>query len=219
MARTVKSDPIRNFKFRVLIQPNQTSALASFVGGEIQTGFSVVSGLTVQNEMIAYREGGMNTHPHKMIGQSDYGPVTFTKGVFADNDALYRWQTFMHSWAQGGPYEGQSTATDNDYRCDIVVEIYDHPIANSKYVLPNVDDSTVGSNHADAVKLSYKLHNCWPASYSLGDLNAGDSSILIQQLVVNHEGFEIVWSQAGSSGAGTTSAGTGGNSLISGNFS
>jgi hypothetical protein len=30
------------------------------------------------------------------------------------------------------------------------------------------------------------------------DLNAGDSSILIQQLVVNHEGFRILWSPSAS---------------------
>lgn len=195
MARSVKSDPIRNFKFKVLIQPRPTSALNSFVGGQIQTGFSVVSGLTVQNEMIAYREGGMNTHPHKMIGQSDFGPVTFTKGVFADNDALYKWQTFMHSWAQGGAYQGQASAADNDYRCDIIIEIFDHPIADSKYEIPN--ESGGQGNQANSRKMAYKLHNCWPASYSLGDLNAGDSSILIQQMVINHEGFQVNWSAAG----------------------
>lgn len=190
MPRSVKSDPIRNFKFKVDIIPPSGQRLSNYVGGTINTGFSVVSGLTVQNEMIAYREGGMNTHPHKMIGQSDFGPVTFTKGVFSDDDALYRWQTFMHSWAQGGnTYGSTSTTNNNDYRCDILIKIYDHPVAYTKYEIPG----SPGTNMVNP-KLIYKLHNCWPASYSLGDLNAGDSSILIQQLVINHEGFQVAWS-------------------------
>jgi hypothetical protein len=49
---------------------------------------------------------------------------------------------------------------------------------------------------AGAIKLGYKLFNCWPASFSMGDLNAGDSSILIQQIVLNHEGFAVQWASS-----------------------
>lgn len=201
MARSVVSDPIRNFKFKVQIQPRGGSPLGgdNLMGSEgINLGFSVVSGLTVQNEMIAYREGGMNTHPHKMIGQSDYGPVTFTKGVFADQPQLYRWQEFLHSWSQGGTSDRGSTsgstgtAQNNDYRCDIVVVVYDHPVSSGTYAQPNGSTAETTTPAGD-IKLGYKLFDCWPASYSLGDLNAGDSSILIQQMVINHEGFQILW--------------------------
>lgn len=192
MARASVTDPIRNFKFKVIIQP--TGTLATNMNSEATMGFSVVSGLTVQNEMIAYREGGMNTHPHKMVGQSDYGPVTFTKGVFADQNDLYVWQQFMHSWAQGGGNTAGSTSSANDYRCDITVAVYDHPVSQGAYAQPY--GSNPAGNATPAAKLGYKLFNCWPASYSLGDLNAGDSSILIQQLVVNHEGFDILWSDS-----------------------
>jgi phage tail-like protein len=203
MARSAVTDPIRNFKFKVLIQPTPGSGLATLIGDEIpQLGFSVVSGLTVQNEMIAYREGGMNTHPHKMVGQSDYGPVTFTKGVFSDQDALYNWQQFMHSWAQGGTNEVGSTSGNNDYRCDISVMVYDHPVSSGSYAQPGAGNGN--PTPAGAVKLGYKLFNCWPASFSLGDLNAGDSSILIQQMVINHEGFAIKWSDSATAGISET---------------
>jgi phage tail-like protein len=189
MARAANTDPLRNFKFRVTIQP--PTSLAPVVGGLATLGFSVVSGLTVQNEMIAYREGGMNTHPHKMVGQSDYGPVTLTKGVFNGQDSLYKWQQFMHSWSQGGatPAAGGSTSDNNNYRCDVVVAVYDHPVSAGAYQNPSPTGFTGES--AGAAKLAYKLHNCWPASFSMGDLNAGDSSILIQQIVLNHEGFSL----------------------------
>jgi phage tail-like protein len=103
--------------------------------GVANLGFSVVSGLTVQNEMIAYREGGMNTHPHKMVGQSDYGPVTLTKGVFSGQNQLYRWQRFLHTWTQGGTDAdlGGSVSGANDYRCDVLVQVFDHPTSAGPY--------------------------------------------------------------------------------------
>lgn len=193
MARSSVTDPLRNFKFRVNIQPGSTSGLSTITNGgdDFQVGFSVVSGISVQNEMIAYREGGMNTHPHKMVGQSDYGPVTFTRGVFPDQDGLWKWQQFLHQWSGGGL--GDSPQSNNDYRCDISVRIYDHPTSDVEYnKRPNVTGEE-GKIENIKTKMGYHLYNCWPSSYALGDLNAGDSSILIQQLVVHHEGFEIFW--------------------------
>ena len=191
MARPSKTDPLRNFKFKVTIEP--TGSLKTLTGGIQTLGFSVVSGLTVQNELIAYREGGMNTHPHKMLGQSDYGPVTFSKGVFAHENHLYKWQQFLHSWSQGGTLGG-STSTNNDYRADITVVVYDHPVSSGSYATPG--DVNSDPTPAGKPKLGYKLFNCWPGSYSMTDLNAGDSSILIQQMVINHEGFHIEYSKS-----------------------
>jgi len=199
MARSSKTDPVRNFKFQVQIIP--TGALQSHVGSEIsKLGFAVVSGLSVQNEMIAYREGGMNTHPHKMLGQSDFAPVTFSKGVFGHESSLYKWQTFLHSWSQGGQ-GGGSTALANDYRADIVVTVFDHPVSSGSYATPG--DTANAPTPAGQAKMGFKLFNCWPGSYSLTDLNAGDSSIMIQQLVVNHEGFHIEWAPDAASGIDT----------------
>jgi phage tail-like protein len=190
MARSSKTDPLRNFKFQVEIQPTG-GALLNHVGSDIKNlGFAVVSGLSVTNELIMYREGGMNTHPHKMIGQSDFGPVTFSKGLFAQEDNLYNWQTFLHSWSQGF-IPGGSTSGDSDYRADIVVSVFDHPVSTGPYATPG--QTNTAPTPAGQRKLAYKLFNCWPASYSLTDLNAGDSSIMIQQMVVNHEGFAIVF--------------------------
>lgn len=190
MARSSKTDPVRNFKFQVQIQP-QGAALINQVGQSIANlGFAVASGISVTNEVIQYREGGMNTHPHKMVGQSDYAPVTFSKGVFASEAALWNWQSFLHSWSQGG-VSGGSTSVDSDYRADVVVSVFDHPVSSGPYSTPGV--TTSAPTPAGNAKLRYKLHNCWPASWSLTDLNAGDSSILIQQLVLNHEGFSMFW--------------------------
>jgi phage tail-like protein len=142
--------------------------------------------------MVGYREGGMNTHPHKFIGQSDFAPVNFSRGVFEKQDQLYKWQQFMHSWNQAS---GASDSSDNNYRCDIFVEVFDHPVAAGKYAQPN-GGNQAGDNSSIAIgsaRWGFKLFNCWPGAYSLSDLSAGDSGIIIQQLTVHHEGFVVGW--------------------------
>jgi len=194
MARSAVTDPIRNFKFQVNIVPTGTRTgtprLASVAGDLGALGFAVMSGVSVQNDMIGYREGGMNTHPHKLVGQSDFAPVTFSRGVFYNQSQLYRWQEFLHSWNQASGNTG-STSTDNDYRCDIVVRVYDHPVSTGNYQTPaNVNGANPDLGN---VRLAMKLYDCWPGAYALSDLNAADSGIMVQQLTVHHEGFYIAW--------------------------
>jgi len=187
MARSAKSDPIRNFKFQVTINATGSN-LANMTTGLSRIGFAAMSGLSVQNEMVGYREGGMNTHPHKFIGQSDFAPVTFSRGVFENQSQMYKWQQFLHSWNQAS--QG-STSQDNDYRCDILVKVYDHPVSTGAYNTPG----SVESNNLQlgSARFGFKLFNCWPGAYSLSDLNAGDSGIIVQQLTVHHEGFVVGW--------------------------
>lgn len=189
MARAAKTDPIRNFKFRVSIKAG--GQLATLTTGLDNLGFAVVSGLTVNNEMVGYREGGMNTHPHKFIGQSDFAPVTFSRGIFANQTQLYKWQQFMHSWNQAS---GGSTTSDNNYRCDIVVKVYDHPNTNGTYASPTTEMNGSAYNPGNA-RWGFKLFDAFPGSYSASDLNAGDSGIMIQQMVLHHEGFVVAWNE------------------------
>lgn len=186
MARATVTDPIRNFKFQVNIVPN--GRLATSTRGLGNLGFAVMSGLSVQNQMIGYREGGMNTHPHKLVGQSDFAPVTFSRGVFYNQPQMYRWQEFLHSWNQAS--DGSATG-GNDYRCDIVVKIYDHPVSSGSYQTPSSTDSN--TPNLGGVRLAVKLFDCWPGAYALSDLNAADSGIMVQQLTVHHEGFYVAW--------------------------
>lgn len=191
-----RTDPLRDFKFRVQIIPNG-GELSSLTEGIGYLGFAVVSGLAVQNEVIPYREGGMNTHHHKMVGMSDFTPVTFSRGVFSNQAQMWKWQSFMHSWMQGtnvGP--NGSKGQDTDYRCQINVSVLDHP-----YTAPatyEMDPSSPGSTLYEPgnVRLSFTLHNCWPGGFALSDLNAGASSIMVQQLTIHHEGFEIDFADA-----------------------
>ena len=197
---TLRTDPLRNFKFRVSISPNDVAGegnLEDLAKSLSTLGFAQMSGIAVTNEVIPYREGGMNTHPHKMVGQSDFAPVSLARGVFATQDQLYRWQQFIHAW-QGGITGGShgngqvvGGALGTDYRCTVTVHVYDHPVTNSSYTY-DVDPST--ESKPDLPKrLTVKLYNAWPGSYSISDLNAGDNGIIIQQLQLHHEGFTMDW--------------------------
>jgi phage tail-like protein len=210
-AYTQRTDPLRNFKFRVQILP-LSAELDNAVNGIDEIGFAQVSGLAVSNEVITYREGGMNTHPHKFVGQSDFTPVAFARGAFAEQAQLWNWQKFMHAWVGGGVSGNPSGGNKgSNYRCNILVKVYDHPHNAAGPVGGGIDAESPLRYDADggvvagtgklvvpgAVKLQYKLYNCWPGSYSLSDLSAGDTTgIMVQTMNVHHEGFYIDWTGA-----------------------
>lgn len=194
----VRTDPIRNFKFEVTFVPldegntaapnvQSLSAFAKGIGG---IGFAAMSGLSVQNELIQYREGGMNTHPHKMVGQTDFAPVSFSRGVISNQDQLWKWQRFIHNWQSGVP----GSTGGSDYRCDVIVRVYDHPHSNASY-----NDSVEQGNKTTFVgapKLGIKIFNAWPAGYGISGLNAGANELIIQELQLHNEGWILAWNEA-----------------------
>lgn len=200
MARTQRTDPLRNFKFTVKFVPLDDE-LKNLTTGIGDLGFASMGGLAVTNEVIPYREGGMNTHPHKMVGQSDFPPVSFARGAFAEQAQLWNWQKFMHSWISGGVsgFDGGSSGDASNYRCNIIVKVYDHPFTNSATAQDSTRYAYDSSQNESAnlrpgnVKLAYKLFNAWPGAYGLSDLNAGDNGIMVQSMNIHHEGFFVAW--------------------------
>jgi len=192
MARSAATDPVRNFKFQVTIQPTANSTLATVLNGIGDLGFAAMTGVSVQHQMVGYREGGMNTHTHKLVGQSDFGPITFSRGVIAEQSHLWKWSEFLHSWNTATVGGSDSTSTGgNDYRCNIMVKVFDHPHSVGTYQESGTTSSA--ANNLGKVRLGIKLFDCWPGAYTLSDLSAGDSGIIVQQLTVHHEGFKLGW--------------------------
>lgn len=193
MTNATRTDPLRNFKFQIQIVPQ--GALQTFSKDLGLLGFSSMSGLSVTNDVLAYREGGMNTHTHKMVGMSDFSAVSFVRGVFANGDQLWRWQQFIHSWEGGVPGGSTGITSQGDYRCHILVKVYDHPTTSNGYTYTGTDNLNTSSTKPGNVKMVMKLFNCWPGVFALGGLSAGDSGLLVQELTVHHEGFVIAWNQ------------------------
>lgn len=74
--RTVSSDPLQSFMFRV-----------SIPGIPSQVGFQKVSGLSREVAVVEYLEN-MYEHTHKLAGRETVSEVTFERGMYSDKYAL-----------------------------------------------------------------------------------------------------------------------------------
>lgn len=157
------TDPLRNFKFLVTLQPP--------TGRAIPLGFMSVSGLNMTVDVIAYREGGYNTTTQKMPGQADFSPITLSKGVAVGTPHDYQWMSQLFTVLQGTG----SAADGNNFRWSVLIRILDHPVTTA-----NV-----------AVKAEFLVRNAWPTSIAWSDLDAGANQLFISQLVLAHEGFDF----------------------------
>jgi phage tail-like protein len=161
---SIETDPLRNFKFRVNIHhPN--------IRGFANMGFMSVSGLSITTEVIPYREGGMNTTTQKMPGQSDFAPVTMSKGLIVGGGEMWKWmrQLFVVMQGTGGGRAGE------EFRHNLDIKVLDHP--------------TAGRASAK-VKAWWRVYNSWPTSVSFSDLDAGANAIIVNQMTLAHEGFD-----------------------------
>ncbi len=60
--------------------------------GGSRIGFTEVTGLTVENEMIEYREGDSREYSKiKMPGMQKYGNITLKRGTFTKDNDFFKW--------------------------------------------------------------------------------------------------------------------------------
>lgn len=159
------TDPFRNFKFVVRVHHPGIRGFATM-------GFMMVSGLSITTEVIPYREGGMNTTTQKMPGQSDFSPLTMSKGLATGTGEMWRWMKQLFVVMQGT----QGGNPNQDFRHNVDIKVLDHP--------------TAGRRRA-ATKAWYKVYNAWPTSVSFSDLDAGANAIIVNQMTLAHEGFDV----------------------------
>ena len=181
MTRPLNSDPLRNFRFQVAINHGGIPGLKTM-------GFMAVSGLSVQTEVIPYKEGGNNTTTRKMPGQSEYGPISFTRGMMAapvgggnvGTHEAYDWMTQIFSVQAGS---GMAQTPIYGFRVGITVDVLAHPITN--------DASAAGVDNTPPIKARFQIFNAWPMGLSYSDLEAGGNAVVIENLTVAHEGWAL----------------------------
>jgi phage tail-like protein len=184
MADTAHSDPVRNFKFNVQAIDGGNNIFANM-------GFMSVEGIAMNTEMVPYREGGYNTTPHKLPGQTDFSPLTMASGVFIDKPQMWQRAKKMFSVQHGQGTLGMgSDGTIEDYRYDLVVRVLAHPVTKGP-----ASGSSKSQPYAGAV-LAFKFFNCWTGSIGFTGLNAIDNAIMVHQMTVHHEGFEVFFKHA-----------------------
>ena len=60
--------------------------------GGSRLGFTEVTGLSVENELIEYREGNSPEYSKiKMPGMQKYGNITLKRGTFKSDNEFYKW--------------------------------------------------------------------------------------------------------------------------------
>jgi phage tail-like protein len=174
----LRSDPVRNFKFQV--QMFHSDATLNNQIGEM--GFMSVEGIAMNTDMVQYREGGWNTNPHKLPGQTDFAPLTMAAGVFYTKPGMWDLakQMFSVQWGQGTIGLGEA------YHYDMAVRVMDHPVTG------NPGSGSPGDGVNGAV-LAFVFYNCWTASIGFNNLGAMENAILVHQMQVHHEGFQVFY--------------------------
>jgi phage tail-like protein len=187
-SRALNSDPLRNFRYQMNINHPNIPNLA-------RMGFMAISGLSVNNEVIPYREGGNNTTTRKMPGQSDFGPLTCTRGFMAapisngaavsgvGTNEIYLWFSQIFSVALGAGFGSPTT----NFRVGVTIDVLEHPITTTGYA--------AGVDNPPPIKARFVVYNAWPMTYSFSDLEAGGNAVFIETLTLAHEGFGVLTSQ------------------------
>jgi phage tail-like protein len=193
-ARTLSTDPLRNFKFVVSVMLNQGGITAP--NNFANLGFMQAQGVGIAIEPLTYREGGDNTTTRKMPGQADFNPVTLTKGLFPNQPNAWYWMSELFSVmnGQGGFSPAQPVASSPaivgsqapDFRTYIYINVLEHP------------NNTAQSNNALSLSvLSFKLVSAWVMAIAFSDLDAGGNAVGVQQMQIAYEGFDMQWGNGG----------------------
>lgn len=143
-------DPYRAFRFVVE------------VGGFARAGFSRVSGLEHDVEVIEYREGANIDTVHKLPGLSSFSDVTFERGMTQDTDFSDWIQTIFDFDAAEG------AVSEEGWRRTVIVYQLDMERTRVK---------------------SWEILNAWPRKVSTGDLDATANEVTMETLVLACEGI------------------------------
>ena len=156
------ADPYKNFKFRVTIGGNGPEAGAAFS----RTGFSSVSGLNQELEVIEYREGGDPSTMRKMPGQASFDDVVLERGLSSDQDFV-SWIQEVYSHNKGFTQLPQA-----GFRRRVRIELFDK-------------DGII-------VRKTWVLHHCWPRRIEYDDLTHDGNDVLFNRIELCHEGLEMI---------------------------
>jgi len=155
--RGVDQDPLRNFKFKVEIQ----------TFGVI--GFSSVSGLKEQTEIVEYREGTDRSTPRKLFGQTTFDNVVCENGLTNDVRLLtWRRDIFDPTKGQNLGAEGAGLGGAGGLRRLVTI--------------------TLGDYHERGT-WEWVLRDAWPATWEVSDLAGDGNDVVMQKLEFTHEGM------------------------------
>jgi phage tail-like protein len=206
-------DPIRNFRFRVRIQPYSTGRSGWADNAfPVHLGFTSVSGLAVTMTPVPVQEGGLNTITHQLPGLASYNPVIFQRGIFLGGEENWQWIRRITGTIGNAGYG----APGGNFRCAVRIDVLSHPNPGSRAVggggasqpRPGFyDDLDYGTEVVDDhASISFMLSKAWISAIAYSDLNAGDSALIVEQMTLVHEGLHMDWSSDYRNGDKTNTA-------------
>lgn len=170
-------DPIRAFKFQLEI--------IGGANGEIKLGFQKVSGLKTSTDVVEYREGNMAIHKMKLPGLTNYEPITLTRGAGPSGVAsqLSDWRYQVAGYSSGEVNHDGIPVSPANQRADL---------SNfRRRVTINVFDKGISTDGRSPDRV-FDVYMAWPSEISISDLNAEASEVLIESMVLQHEGLDLV---------------------------
>jgi phage tail-like protein len=180
------TDPLRNFRFLVTFKTIPTASTATTnLAAATTFGFTSISGMAVTTDSIPYREGGYNTTVHQIPGQTTFAPITLQRGVILGTNQNYEWMRNLFATVQGG---GSTRGKEQNFRCNLEIQVLSHPIPGVIELDGVVSNTPAATDH---VAMRIEVYNCWPTAVAYSDLNAGDNALLVEQMTLVHEGFNI----------------------------
>lgn len=181
---SVAYDPLRSFRFRAeFLDPKNGNVAPSEIKG-FSGGFTNVTGLGINTQSIAYREGGFNTTIHQIPGMTTFNPITFSRGVIYKNAQAIDWMRILFAAAAG---DGYNLSGNKDFRCDIKLFVLDHPNATNT-AAAGANQSVSGTQVS---KFGFYIHNAWISTLNYSDLDAGGNNIFVETMGIVHEGLTV----------------------------
>lgn len=180
----IQTDPIRNFKF--IVQINHTFDDYTKFGRQtlVRMGFMNMSGLAQTTTVIPYREGGNNTTERKLPGQTSFGDITLANGMAVKNTEPWAWTRQIFSVNAGeGPNRG-----NQDFRTDIDIYVLHHP---QTHISGSPNAHLVPKPIPVRGMLKFKIYRAWISGIAFSELDAGGNAVMVQQMTLTHEGFEL----------------------------
>jgi len=156
-------DPYRGFRFRVLD-----------VSGVELGGFTTVSGLRDETEVVEYREGIDGITARKLPGFTTSDNIVLERGLSVDQ-TLQDWRNEVWSARQDN-----TVLPDSEFRRDIIVHLLDQ---------------------RGIVVKAWMILEAWPAIYEVDTLDAMSSDVLIERVELANEGHYLIPSANGLAGA------------------
>ena len=139
------------------------------INNQLVAALTKCSALTVSVESKDFRSGEMDGFKHKLPGLVSFEPITLEQGVTSDK-TFENWATAMSNYL--GKKGTDAEKTPDDFRKDIDIEIY------------NLNNEKVKA---------YRVLQCWVSKYTaVPDLDANSGDVMIQTLVLENEGIQVL---------------------------